>query len=641
MLVSLMELNDPAAYVLQAGGEQFRRRLTLTYDGKKISGPLEVEVSTLDTDSGLVVEPVLALPIAAGASAVTPTARLSVPVPVTPVSVDLSVRLPRVGDYIGYLRFKLGNQDYQYKRLRITRAAPVELPVEVSPQQRLSGGFNSDLVTFTVKGLVDRSVCVTPTLFGLSLKNGANATFEGATFNPASLDIPPGGVRTVTMTLNGLGPGEYLGKVTLASEAYRSKEHSFVFGTRYGWWWAFLLTALGAVLSLCLKRLSSRERPRLVVRTAVSRLLWQAHALGQKFMLEHGESELLFAICARIRKVYDEAMQPGEPAAEWSANAKTSLTTEGSKLSAFADWVNSGRALKGITGLDKALRDGFEARLDRARQSLRVDSKMEAAALADVANLPGDIEREKDKLAQASLIVVTGEIARQVLAGGASDPAKPMLDGAKQRVEQANELLAARNYAGFRLEYAAAGVAYYQGLGQRLEAKVAQGAADAADVMKVFAPGQAGATAHLQKLSDTDDLEVARTHYDAAVSALQFAAGADVMSIHFYPGQAQPPGDVPDSGIGVQMPEMPPVDTTFVENTSALLAKTEQLDMLIDWFAVGTSGLLGVMLVWSPNLGWGQPSDLLAAILWGLGLQQVGVFTFEGILGLRTRLSSP
>ena len=62
-------------------------------------------------------------------------------------------------------------------------------------------------------------------------------------------------------------------------------------------------------------------------------------------------------------------------------------------------------------------------------------------------------------------------------------------------------------------------------------------------------------------------------------------------------------------------------------------------DYLITVIAVLASGVLGVVLVWIPDNDWGQVSDLLAAVLWGLGLHTIGNSTFIGITAMKTKLT--
>lgn len=78
---------------------------------------------------------------------------------------------------------------------------------------------------------------------------------------------------------------------------------------------------------------------------------------------------------------------------------------------------------------------------------------------------------------------------------------------------------------------------------------------------------------------------------------------------------------------------------TVFEDTKELAARVKVLDNLVDGAAVVSAAALGVLLIWAPNAGWGRPTDLVAALLWGMGLHTVGTSTFEGILGLRAKLS--
>ena len=47
----------------------------------------------------------------------------------------------------------------------------------------------------------------------------------------------------------------------------------------------------------------------------------------------------------------------------------------------------------------------------------------------------------------------------------------------------------------------------------------------------------------------------------------------------------------------------------------------------------------GLNVLWVPNETWGGLDAYLVAFLWGFGLHQLGNAPFEGLLGLREKLS--
>ena len=50
---------------------------------------------------------------------------------------------------------------------------------------------------------------------------------------------------------------------------------------------------------------------------------------------------------------------------------------------------------------------------------------------------------------------------------------------------------------------------------------------------------------------------------------------------------------------------------------------------------------LGLQVLWQNEPSWGDFGDVVAAVLWGAGLQQVGGVAFQGLLGLRDKIGAP
>lgn len=643
--VTVVELATVAAPAFQATGEQFSQMLTLTYDPRVAPGPLRVEASPLDCD-GVTAETRLAKsefvqPSAAAAS--SPQVLIDKPEP--PVWVVLSGTLPRVTTCTGQLRFKIGTQAWQPRPIRVTRAAPVELPIEVSGLQQVATTVGSDLVTFSMKGLPERALSVKPTLFELGLKGESsdsklNSKLDSWDMDPKeAVPVPMGATAKFTLHLVGLPPGDYVGKLDLASEGFKSKSQQFSLAVRYGYWLAALLVAIGAGAALLLKRLSMQVRPRLVVRAAVSKLMAQIVQQRHAHALDTVETGVLDSIQARVAQVLDEAVQPGDPAAGWADTARTQLAAEGSKLTAFGNWVNARRMLASITDVDDAKRTAFEQRLTTGRQMLTGDV-LDPLVVTDLASLPGDIEEAKSTVA---LVAATAAAAGAATAAdmATSPEAAEAFRESQSQANQASELLTAKNYPGYRAAYDASGRAYYSGLATELESRLPSPPVNGADLAGVhFAPVAPGVRANLAQVRRASDLQTARASYINALEALRPVQAAAVLSA--LPGVTPAPlreADFPDPVLREQQPLVPAIATTVIEDTKELSSRLRLLDNVVDGVALVSAAALGVLLVWAPNPGWGRPTDLIAALLWGMGLHTVGTSTFEGILGLRSKLS--
>jgi|GEM_PF-4603245 len=647
--VTVLELGATAAPAFQTTGKQFSQLLTLTYDAKAAPGMLRVDSMPLDCDG--VAVPTSLVESSNGAKPGTAAAsprEITILNPEPPVWVALTATLPSVTTCRGQLRFKIGTQSSQLQPFQVTRVAPVELPVEVSALQRVSSTPGRDNVKFSMKGLPERELKVTAALFELGRKGEGldgklNSNLSSWSVSPSVVTIPEGGgLAEFTLQLDQLEPGEYIGKLNLAADGYKAKPHQFSVAVRYGLWWAASLVAIGALFSLLLKRMSTRVRPRLVVRSAASRLLASIVMQRQTNALDPLELAVLDTIQARISEVLDEATMPGDPSVGWSDKARDRLAAEGTKVTAFTQWLNARRMLASITDMESTKRVAFEQRLTAGRQALNSTTALDAARVEDLSKLPSDIDEEKAALAQAAATAAAAEAATAAEAT-ASPEAAAEFRRARTHAQQANELLAAQNYPGYREAYDIAGRAFYSGLAAEFEARITPAPVGNGQEL---APGQGVAVAPdarirlLAKVKTAPDLQTARDAYRSARAAM--------LPIHA-PLQNAPPGampppplrdaDFPDHAVREQRPLMSAMANTVFEDTKELAARVKVLDNLVDGAAVVSAAALGVLLIWAPNAGWGRPTDLVAALLWGMGLHTVGTSTFEGILGLRAKLS--
>jgi hypothetical protein len=91
-------------------------------------------------------------------------------------------------------------------------------------------------------------------------------------------------------------------------------------------------------------------------------------------------------------------------------------------------------------------------------------------------------------------------------------------------------------------------------------------------------------------------------------------------------------------------PEPPEPGETQYGTQRAPLADLRAINKLINrrdlYFMAAiwlTATVLGLNLLWLPDPSWGGWGDWLVALLWGLGLHQVGGAAFEGVTGLTDR----
>ncbi len=78
-------------------------------------------------------------------------------------------------------------------------------------------------------------------------------------------------------------------------------------------------------------------------------------------------------------------------------------------------------------------------------------------------------------------------------------------------------------------------------------------------------------------------------------------------------------------------PRMRRLDVGTAQRITRVLATIDSVVFLV---ALAAAILLGLTLLWSPDVDWGSAQDFMVAVLWGLGLHQVSNSAFEGISGL-------
>jgi hypothetical protein len=207
-----------------------------------------------------------------------------------PLRVELSGRLPAVGDYSGQVVLvHAGGRETTALTVTRVQAVPVVQFVATSPAVASSGwGWNA--VDATVRlpfketaGVGGRMAA--PQLLQLQRKapdlgavliqprfEGVDFTLEGASPEGGGQDVSAlregipvaaHGSGALVLRLRGLdGPGEYTGTVRLAVPSGAPVEQTFTLWVRSPWTWGALLIALGAISSYSVRLYSQRIRPR-------------------------------------------------------------------------------------------------------------------------------------------------------------------------------------------------------------------------------------------------------------------------------------------------------------------------------------------------------------------------------------------
>lgn len=613
LAITKVELNDTAPPLppFVVSGDQLQRRLEFVVGDKAPTTKLLVTLTYVQLlDGSLTLTPSLA----SDSAEVSHTFKVG-----EKAQVDLAVRgLTASGEYVGRLDYKVGDEPaFRSKVFRIQRAAVVDMPLEVPSVLRIKG---EGQFRVTLQGPSDRSLDVKPSLLEV-VRSGTNAPkadplFATATFAPSTVRLPAGGYGCTVLTLTGLDAGEYTAKLGFEGSPFRQKSSPFSFAVRDSLFIALGIIIFGTLVSWVIKRLASNVRPRLVVRTEVARLLQQVSFL-EKQGLAVNQSMALAAIRNRILQVFEDTNAAGTLAATFSTERLGLLTLERQKLLRFGDWVNAARLLEvsgaGLSASDKA---PFEKTLAEVEVAMLDNAVLPPAVVPLLLALPNQIRK-----------AVSGPAAKEVSDAQATIKAAkatvtdlnagPTLQAAQDSIALAARALQRADLAGAKLAYDQASVAYYQANTQQMAADAAiAGPPVPAKVHQEVASVMSGGLPNLNAMRNT------------------FGSLSSTLVTNL----ADRPKDLPKLGFEIPPFVVPAALSSEVGSQRSLLAETRALDNVIDTVSIAASGLLGVLLVWMPNQGWGTTTDYIAAFVWGMGLFTVGTSTFQGIADVTSKL---
>jgi hypothetical protein len=347
-----------------------------------------------------------------------------------PLYVELSARLPAVGDYAGQVvLLHAGGRETTALTVTRVQAVPAVQFMAASPAVA-SSGWGWSPVDATVRLPFKETAGVggrvsPPRLLQLQRKApdlGAvlvQPGFEGASFSVEG--APPGhgpgegfpveahGSGTLVLHLRGLdGPGEYTGTVRVAVPSGAPVEQTFTVWVRSPWTWGALLIALGALSSYAVRLYSQRIRPRALRLQRALALRGRLQALmgGQdEAAREVGRAVLgrIDALVAEIRKpvrgirVGDEELAALEPRLRlYEAWCDTSR-----KVRALPEEVRPPQARQVLAAAEEALR-GEDTPAEQLDARLKAVRELDVAGLARAgleARLQ-DIERQARTLAK-------------------------------------------------------------------------------------------------------------------------------------------------------------------------------------------------------------------------------------------------
>lgn len=699
--VTVLEFSSTAPVAFSTVVPKFQRRLVMSIAPRKEKTHVTVATGALEGRDGTTI-PLDITPATAKPAAPAPCGCVEVPLVSGQQSfeVRLVATLPQQGDYTGYVSLKLGDGAVQLRSIKVTYAL-LDIPVQAGAVYRVAGkhAYSPDgALGIQLSGPSDGQLTgVTATVRELqrmpSPSEKVAARYRVASLTTESyrkeVTLDKGVPQAMYLNVDDLEAGSYTGKLTLAAPGYKAKDETVAFVIRSSWFLAFILVTVGAGVSAAIQHYATFRQPRLVVRDGANRLEREMDDLERQLVLDRDESAVMQRLRDKVDDYFEQSYQGSLPK-DWLGLAQTGLKVVEGKLEAFPDWVDARRALAEVD-LPAANRAALQKDLDDSQAAIEGDTELGAAAKATLDGLLNKIQAARRDALTEPVTVLSGQIDKEASTTSSVVAGKEFA-AAKSAADAAIRALTVSDIPAYRARFDEAGIAYARGKGLELESHLPTPATPQWDSVRQL----------LSQLSAASDARTADVLYNQAYDAftkvqaaaaaddltmLQGAGGgpkvdsalADAMNVVrsarassrafgfaledfrtladgrnkaldiLGPGaglQVKAAFDVPERGAAV--PNLPgqlmtqrfnSASRRRARNRGAAGRELRWYDYLITGVAVIASGVLGVVLIWVPDNDWGQVSDFLAAVLWGLGLHTVGSSTFIGIAAVKNKLT--
>jgi hypothetical protein len=622
-------LTTTGVQTFDAVSENWHDRIFLLVDSKFAGEPFTFTATRLTSPTGEPVDLAVKQTLPPNAS--------GAPAPST-IEVSLSAKLTSKGPYTGMIRIALGNfvQDLP---IRINYSLADYL---ISDAPRISvGDFlpsgSSTKFSIAVDAPQTASVSVSPSLsqfrrMGTSSTDGDDvdlvATFhetkDAQALSAMSMVVEAGSHKRLYVDWPLLSAGVYQGILRLESPGRDPKNEKFTILVKDSGIAAGAVVLVGAFLAWIMKRLSTSRLPRLLIRQAAGTLLNRIATLRDHDGFDDVEVATLDPLQKRIEAIRTQAQSFSILGPNWATESREALAKEEAKISAFTVWVNVGRVLRSAQlPADKTA--DFEARLKSIAERLRASDALTSKDQDELNSLNADVAAAKhDGLSKKVGALRKVIIDEQKGNADVASPAAIEFRNALEAVDQADRQLALSNYDQFARAYDAARSSYLRGATRTVTDSISDSQTlDVSGLRKL----QADLTQHILGGSASDPLkgylDTFRRHGKPSVSA-----GSS---------QSAPP-DPLDADV---VPQLVPIPRESVhEDTAALELQTRAINWTIDLLSGVVAAALGVLMIWSKSDTWGLPIDYLSAFLWGMGLYQLSSGSFQGIIGIRSALTS-
>ena len=480
--ITLVAPSDSGALMVSANSSTLRYRVAVVVESIKPGTPLVAEAPPLLGPDGMTAEVTLVTAAKRGPS-VTLEPKISGEV----IDIDMLAALPRAGDYTGRLTLRYGDSPPLVTPFRITRSSKAA-SFDVIGTPRAASCWNcgrSVSLRLTLQSAVD-GLQLTPTLVDLArtvkdqlavqaYPSEAAFMVDGRPVKPP-LMLAANTPRVVTLELSGLdSTGEFKGKARFTAPDSEPKDVEFTALVSDPMWFAALLIAGGAGVSMAIRRYIADRRPRSLVRERLARVARELEALREQLPAlspNAPEARVLGRFTQRLADLQAQALLADRVDEAWSKSAETTVQQIADKLNAFVDWTNCRREVEALGA----------AATPELREALRT---IEIALLADAAlgdadrktldGLPDKVEAVRRTAIESAIAALAQRASAHRARAHATLADSPAWQQLDQRIEAARKGVAASNFASAQQALDAANLVFGQLLIDDLLARIAQG----------------------------------------------------------------------------------------------------------------------------------------------------------------------
>jgi hypothetical protein len=402
---AVVRIHDPAeskTAAIPAPAPDFHHRIVIEIADAKAPAPLRVAASELTAPGVQSVQPRLSVAGLSGTEINIPSQAAGL------VAVDVAATLSRLSEYTGWLSVSYGNAKPLIHAIRANRTL-TDLPLEVLGVERASNEscwacYRSASVWLVLQAPPDRNLAVTPVLTALALvradKEKRQASLGASAFNASGatvagpVKIEPNKATRVELEVTGLADtGEYAGSVRLSAPGFKPKDQAFTVFVKDPWWLAAIFIAIGAGISVLVKRYGADKRPRLIVRQRVADLRTRIQTLRTGALRpDDAEQRVLDSLDRRLSTIAEDATRRDALPATWAADTDKLLERINDKLSVFVEWANARRRVGAVRPPE--IVQPLWATLGDIEQALLADGDISAENRKSLSTIPDQVAQK-------------------------------------------------------------------------------------------------------------------------------------------------------------------------------------------------------------------------------------------------------